>query len=167
MASTKKQTSGECCPVFRPEKWDKKTHIWNNKHFIKATIPTFFHIPYIPMIGKKVNKLVQQAEKANKLVAPNEDVLLLFADPHPFKSEIFLSVTDDVPNANNVSFTGTYVSKVFDGKNREIPKFIKQFDAYLNGQNKKANNYYVHYAYCPKCAKESGHNYMVFFAEVD
>jgi len=39
-------------------------------------------------------------------------------------------------------------------------------DTYLSKQDKKDNNYYVHYAYCPKCAKEAGHNYMVLFGEV-
>lgn len=39
-------------------------------------------------------------------------------------------------------------------------------DSYLSEQNKKAANYYVHYAYCPKCAEKAGHNYMVLFAEV-
>lgn len=29
-----------------------------------------------------------------------------------------------------------------------------------------AKKYYVHYAYCPKCEKKFGHNYMILFAEV-
>lgn len=43
----------ECCPKFEVEKWDKETISWNNKKFIKDTIPEFFHIPFPPMISKK------------------------------------------------------------------------------------------------------------------
>jgi len=27
-----------------------------------------------------------------------------------------------------------------------------------------AKDYYVHYAYCPRCAEKFGHNYMSIFA---
>ncbi len=80
--------------------------------------------------------------------------------------DLYLSVTNTVPNAENITLSGTFKSKVFDGAYKEIPKFIKQMDTYLSKEDKKANNYYVHYAYCPKCAKEAGHNYMVLFGAV-
>lgn len=161
-----KKERNECCPVFHPEKWDKKTFKWNQKQFIKDTIPTLFHIPFPPMIGKKITKMMKMAEDSNKLLENMEDVLLLFTDPHPFKSEIFLSVTGDVPNSNNTTISGTFMSKVFDGSYNTIPKFIKQMDEYLSTQNKKSKKYYMHYAYCPKCTKKFGNNYMILFAEV-
>jgi len=37
----------ECCPEFHVEKWDKKTFTWDQKLFIKETIPTFFHMPFL------------------------------------------------------------------------------------------------------------------------
>lgn len=154
----------ECCPTFHPEKWEGKTYEWNKKKFIKASVPTLFHIPLPPMIGKKVTKMVKLAEDAQRLAKNREDILLLFMDPTAFKSEMFLSVTDTVPHAENTTLTGTFVSKVFDGPFNSAPKFMKQMDAHLSKQGKKAEDYYVHYAYCPKCAKEAGHNYMVLFA---
>jgi len=167
MSTTIKPEEAECCPKFHPEKWDGKTFNWDGKTFIKETVPTLFHIPFPPMIGRKVTKLMEIAEAADKILANKEDVLLLFADPTAFKSEIYLSVTGNVPNANNTTLSGTFMGKVFDGNYNAIPKFIKRMDAYLNKQNKQAKNYYVHYAYCPKCAKKAGHNYMVLFAEVE
>lgn len=161
-----KQEPKECCPLFHPEKWDKKTFNWDHKKFIKASVPTLFHMPFPPMLGKKITKMMKMAEDSNNLDSDEEEILLLFADPSPFKSELYLSVTDKVPNAENTELSGTFMSKVFDGAYKAIPKFIKQMDDYLKQQNKKANNYYVHYAYCPKCAKKEGHNYMVLFAEV-
>jgi len=160
------QTIKECCPTFHPEKWDNKTHHWENKKFIKASIPTLFHIPLPPMIGEKVTKMVKMAEDSNKLSDDKEEILLLFYDPSAFKSDLYLSVNDIVSGAVNTTLSGTYMSKVFDGAFNAVPKFIKQMDTYLGKQDKKAHNYYIHYAYCPKFAKEAGHNYMVLFAEV-
>ena len=79
---------------------------------------------------------------------------------------MYLSVTDTVSGVKNTILSGTFVGKVFDGAYNAIPKFMKQMDAYLAKQDKKASDYYVHYAYCPKCAKEAGHNFMVLFAKV-
>ena len=160
------QTIKECCPTFHPEKWDNKAHHWEKKKFIKASVPTLFHIPLPPMLGKKITKMMKMAEDSGKLSDEKEDILLLFNDPTAFKSDLYLSVTNTVPNAENITLSGTFKSKVFDGAYKEIPKFIKQMDTYLSKEDKKANNYYVHYAYCPKCAKEAGHNYMVLFGEV-
>lgn len=157
--------NSECCPEFHPEIWDKKTHNWNTKRFIKESIPTFFHIPYPPMIGKKIGKMWTLVEKAGAAGAKDE-VLILFRNPSAFKSEIYISVTGNVPDADNVGISGEFVSRVFDGGYNAVPKFIKAMDEYLAETGKKAKDYYVHYAYCPKCAKKTGHNYMILFARV-
>ena len=167
MSNLNKLDNNECCPKFNQKKWDEKTFKWEHKQFIKASVPTFFHIPLPPLIGKKITNMMKMAEDSKKLETNKEDILLLFADPSAFRSDMYLSVTDKVPNANNTGISGTFMSKVFDGAYKEVPKFLKQMRAYLNKQHKKAKNYYVHYAYCPKCAKEAGHNYMVLFAEVE
>jgi len=160
------QQNDVCCPQFNPEKWDKKIQSWSNKPFIKETIPTFFHIPFPPMIGKKISKMVQLAEDAKKTEASKEDTLVLFRDPSPFQSEIYLSVTGSVKGANNTNLSGTFCSRVFAGPYNAIPKFIKQMEEYLATQDKKAKDYYVHYAYCPKCAQKYGNNYLILFAQI-
>jgi hypothetical protein len=156
----------ECCPKFNPQKWDEKTQNWENKHFIKESIPTLFHMPFPPMIGKKITKMMNLAYEAKKVSPNKEEVLVLFRDPSVFKSEIYLSVTGNVPGANNTNISGTFVSKVFSGSYNSIPKFIKEIDEYLAKKGKTAKDYYIHYAYCPKCAKKYGNNYMIIFARV-
>jgi len=156
----------ECCPEFDVKKWDEKTFNWNNKFFLKESIPTLFHIPFPPMIGQKITKMFGLAEKANKNELNKQDSLVLFHDPSAFKSEIFLSVTDEVPEAQNTKISGTFEAKVFDGGYNAVPKFIKQMDEYLAKKQKKAKDYYIHYAFCPGCAKKYQHNYMILFAEV-
>lgn len=158
--------NNECCPKFDPNKWDEKALNWDKKRFIKESIPTLFHIPFPPMIGKKITKMYKLAEEAGAIEADKKEVLVLFNDPSLFKSNIFFSVTKEVPKANNTQITGNFVGKVFDGAYNAIPKFIKKIDEYLGKSGKKAKDYYVHYAYCPGCAKKYGHNYMVLFAEV-
>lgn len=162
-----KQENEECCPTFHPEKWNEKTFVWDRKPFIKGSVPALFHRPFPPMIGKRLTKMIKLAENAKKMESNKEDILILFTDPTPFKSDMYISVTDNVPEANNTTLSGTYISKVFDGGYNAIPKFVKQMDSYLSKQDKKAQTYYVHYAYCPKCAKKAGHNYMVLFAEIE
>ncbi len=158
--------NSECCPEFDPKRWDDKTHNWDSKHFIKESIPLLFHIPFPPMIKKKIMKMWRIAEESKKTPPKKEDILVLFSDPHPFKSELYFSVTDPIRDANNAAFSGIFKSKVFDGPYNAIPRFIKEMDKHLASQENKAKKYYVHYAYCPKCAKDSGHNYMILFAEI-
>ena len=118
------------------------------------------------MIGKKVTKLSDLVEYSKKSEEDKQNVLLLFRDPSAFKSEIYMSVTGPVSNANNINISGTFMAKVFAGLYNSIPKFIKQMNEYLEDKGKKAKDYYVHYAYCPKCAKKYGNNYMIIFAQV-
>ena len=161
--------NNECCPKFNPKKWDKKAFSWNNKQFIKETIPTLFHIPFPPMIGKKITRMMRLATDSNKIDSKNDEVLVLFQDPSAFKTNIYISVTGKVPGANNINISGTFTAKVYDGPYNAIPKFIKDMNMYLEKEGRKIpkdDEYYVHYAYCPKCEKKYGHNYMILFAKV-
>jgi hypothetical protein len=89
----------ECCPKFTPENWDEKTFNWDNKLFIKDAIPTLFHIPLPSMIGKKVTKMYNQV-MASEADPPKQEFLLLFRDPTPFRSELYMSTTKEVAGAN-------------------------------------------------------------------
>jgi hypothetical protein len=158
--------NNQCCPEFNPEKWDKRTISWDNKKFIKDSLPTIFHMPFPPMIGKKITRMWGEVEKAEAAAPNKEDTLILFRDPSAFKSEIYISVEKDVPMENNVFISGNFVSRVFDGDYNAIPKFVKIMDEYLAETGKEAKDYYVHYAYCPICAKKFEHNYIILFAKV-
>jgi hypothetical protein len=156
----------ECCPKFEPKRWDKKTLKWKEKHFIRESIPAFFHIPIFGwMIGQKITKMWELI-KRNKTEPPLKDWLILFYDPHPFKSEILMGTQKPIKNADNISISGTLYAKVFDGPYNAIPKFIKEIEKDLAKKKLKAKKYFVHYAYCPKCAKKYKHNYMILFAKV-
>jgi len=161
-----KAQNEECCPEFEPGKWDKKTFEWKNKLFIRETMRTFFHIPFPPSIGKKVTKMHELAQKAGATIPDLTDALILFRDPSAFRSEIYYAVTKEVDGANNTTVTGSFVTSVYDGPFNKVPVFIKEMGKFLEERGQTAKDYYVHYAYCPKCAKKYNHNYMIIFALV-
>ena len=155
----------ECCPEFNPEPWDNKTHEWINKPFIRKNLPQFMHVPLPFIYAKTLGKMWKDAQDAG--AAPEiKDFLLLAYDPSPWKSELFMNVTKEVPGAENIKLTGTFISKVFDGPYNHIPKYLNEFRSYLESVEKKAKKYYFYYTTCPKCAKKYGHNYIVAFAEI-
>lgn len=154
-----------CCPEFDPVPWENKTHIWTNKPFIKDSVPELFHIPLPSMIGKAITRLWEKAKEAD--AAPElKDYLLLAYDPSPWKGELYMSVTKEVPGAENVTLSGRFISKVFDGPYNHVPQYIEEMDGYLASIGQKSKKYYFYFTYCPNCAKKYGHNYIVAFAEV-
>lgn len=156
----------ECCAKFESDVWDGKTHVWINKPFITESMPTFFHIPFPPMIGKMVWRMWGQAKDADA-ATDMKDCIMMATDPSPWKSEWYMLVTKEVPGANNIKLSGTFMTKVFDGPYNDVPRYMKEMDAYLAGKGKKSIKYYFHYASCSKCAKKYGHNYIVAFAQVE
>lgn len=155
----------ECCPRFDPKKWDKKIINWKDKLFIKDSMFTLFHIPFPWVIGKKILRLHKAIEKS-KAFPKKDEWLLLFYDPNAFKSEMYMGTTKEIEGEINIRISGKFIARVFDGPYKAVPKFMKKMDEYLLQENKKAIKYYVHYAYCPKCSKKYGHNYMILFAKV-
>ncbi len=154
-----------CCPELDTKHWDEKTHQWHNRPFIRESIPEFLHIPLPWMFSGAVQKMWKMARTAGATVE-NKDFVLMSYDPSPWKSELYMTVAKEVPGANNVKLSGTFISKVFDGPYNAVPKWIGEFEKYLSKQNKKAIKYYFYFTYCPKCSKAYGHNYCVAFAQV-
>ena len=152
-----------CCPEFNPKPWNETEHIWNDKLFIMDTIPQFLHMPLPSMFGKTVTKMWQTIEKSGANPAL-KDFLMLAHDPSPWKSELYIHITQEVPGANNVKLSGTFLTKVYDGPFNEMRNFIKDFERYVSDKGKVINKLYFYYTYCPKCALKYGHNYIVAFA---
>jgi hypothetical protein len=154
-----------CCAQFNPEPWQKTTHQWKDKPFLMDTVPQFLHMP-LPGVYRRT--LARMWERANALgAAPDiKDFLLLAYDPSPWKSELYVALTKRVPESDVVGLSGTYVSMVFDGPFSEVPKYMKQMDAFLMGGGQKSKKYFFYFTTCPKCAKKYGHNYIVALAQV-
>lgn len=154
-----------CCPEFDPSLWDHKRHVWNNKLFLKDSVPEIFHIPLPSTYGKVITRMWKKASDAN--ATPDiKDFLLLAHDPSPWKGELLLAVTKEISGEKHELLSGTFMSLVFDGAYNKVPEYIREMDGYLASMKIKAKKYYFYYAYCPKCAKKYGHNYIVALAHV-
>ncbi|MFA6602569.1 MAG: hydrolase [Candidatus Shapirobacteria bacterium] len=151
-----------CCPEFIPKTLDDITHTWKDKLFLTGEVKQLFHIPL--NMGSVITRMCSQIESAQASAPPSEFLLLAY-DPSPWKSELYMTITKEVPGATSARLSGTFVSKVFDGPYNFVPKWIKEMDALLATKGQKALKYYFHYAYCPKCSKKYGHNYCVAFAQ--
>ena len=133
--------------------------------FIKDTLRQFTHMPLPRTFGKTVARMWKKIEDAGA-VPDAKDFIMLATESSPWKGEIYINVTKEIPNAENVRLSGTHIAKVFDGPYNAVPKWIKEMNQYANQQGKTAKTYYFYYTTCPKCAKICGHNYVVALAEV-
>jgi hypothetical protein len=97
----------DCCPIFEVKPWEEQELIWKEKRFIKDAIPTFFHIPWPPMISKLMEKMWKQLEEA-KAAPKAEEFLCLTYDPSNWKSEYYMATTKEVAGAENVSLSESF-----------------------------------------------------------
>jgi len=155
-----------CCPKFDPGPWDGKTHEWKDKPFTMESIPQFLHMPFPPMFARTVTRMWKQAQEAGA-TPEMKDFLLMAYDPSPWKSELYLAVTKEISGAKNVTLSGTFFTKVFDGPYNAVPRWIKEMASQITAQGKTPKKYYVYFTTCPKCAKTYGHNYAVALAQVE
>ncbi len=153
----------QCCLPFDPSLWDEKTHIWTNKMFLRDDVVQIMHVPL--NMSSVVNRMFKKIETADAM-PETQDFLMLAYDPSPWRSEIHMTITKEIPDGKVVRLSGTFVSKIFDGPYNHVPKWITAMDTFLATRNQKSLKYYFHFAYCPKCVKKYGHNYCIVFAQV-
>lgn len=153
-----------CCPEFKPDRFQEKSFTWKDKLFLQDQVFQILHIPV--NMSNVVKRMFAKIEAANACL-PDDDFLMLCYDPSPWKSEIYMTVTKPIPKGKMATLSGTFLSKVYDGPYHAVPQFIKDMDAYVAKQGQTVLKYFFHYAYCPKCMKKYGHNYVVAFAQVD
>jgi hypothetical protein len=150
-----------CCQKFNPEPWDEKEHVWRDKKFIKGHVVSFFHMPL--NFGSVMTKLCKKIDDAH---ATEADKIWLTHEKSLFGSDLFVSVSKEVPNAINYEVNGTFISKVFEGPYSNIGKWIKEMKDFAASRGKDIKRMYFWYTTCPKCAKKYGKSPTVIFAEV-
>jgi hypothetical protein len=151
----------ECCPKVDPKIWDNKVFTWNDKKFIKDNVRQFMHIPL--GMGKVITRMWKKLEAADAI--PKEFLLLSY-DPSPWKSELYMAAEKDAPGAENITISGDFCTKVYDGPFENCGKFYQDMQQSVKNQGKEAKKIYFYFTTCPKCAKKYGHNYIVAFAQI-
>lgn len=151
----------KCCPKFNPVHWDEKTFIWKNKKFIKDKIFTIFHIPI--NFGSVMTRLMKKIDSAK---AKCVDYIGLSDHTSKWNMNIYLAVDKNIPQADNVTISGKFFSKVYEGPFKDTGKWCKDFEEYAKKKRYNVKKQYMWYTTCPKCAKKYGKNYVVIIAEV-
>ncbi|MBN2518671.1 MAG: hypothetical protein JXB14_07510 [Candidatus Altiarchaeota archaeon] len=156
-----KPTETGCCPKFDPKPWDGKTLEWRDKRFVKDKVRTFFYMPL--NFGGVIKRLNAKVEKAG---AKTPDCLCLSDHTSKWNMNVYLAVDKEIPDTENVTLSGKFLSKVYEGPYKDTGKWCKDFEAYAKEKGFEIKKWYMWYTTCPKCAKVYGKNYVVIVAGV-
>jgi len=116
-------------------------------------------------MGSVFPKTFEAIDKAN---AQNmEQFIVLSHDPSAWRGEHYFSVSKDVPGQEMLQLTGDFLTKVFEGAYKNVPRWEKEMEGYVKSRGKQVKKTYFFYTTCPKCAKYYGKNYMVAVAEIE
>jgi hypothetical protein len=150
-----------CCPRFNPAPWDEKEIVFENRLFLKDHVKSIFHIPL--NFGKV---MVKNMEKITTAGALSEKPLMLSDEKSMWGSDIYIEVTKDVPDAEMIKLSGTFLTKTYEGGYGNTGKWVKNMLEYVKSKGKEIKKMYFFYTTCPACAKAYGKNYVVILAEV-
>lgn len=150
-----------CCKRFDTVPWAGKEITFKDKLFLKDRVRSFLHVPL--NFGAVVVKNMKRIEAAGALAAEQ----LMFTDENSlWGADILIHVAKDVPGAEMVRLSGTFLSKVFEGPFKNVPKWMKEMEEWVKSQGKEVEKTYFFYTTCPACAKAYGKNYVVILAQV-
>jgi len=153
-----------CCPIFGVKeinKWDGKVLIWKNKRFIKGKVFTLFFMPI--NFGQVIARMDKNAglSKAKSL-----DNLCLSEHSSKWNMDIYLAVNNKVENEENVTISGKFLSKVYEGDFKNTGKWCQDFLAYAKKKKVAVKKWFMWYTTCPKCAKKYKKNYTVILGQI-
>jgi hypothetical protein len=151
-----------CCPRFTPEPWNEKELQWENKLFVKDRVWCLFHVPM--NFGKVMVRNMARIGQAGAFTAAAPVVL----SDHTSKwnMDLYIEVAREIPGAENVRLSGSFLSKVFEGPFKDTGQWCQQMAEWVRSKGKTIKRQLMYYTTCPKCAKQYGKNYVVILAEV-
>ena len=150
-----------CCPRFNPAPWDGRELEWQNKRFVKGAVCTLI---YMPLNYGLVMKRIQ--EKIDQHGGHVPDGMWLSDHTSRWNMDLYVAVDREIPGADNVTLSGKFISKVYEGAFRNTRTWMQDFEKSAKEQGHKIKNMYLWYTTCPKCAKKYGKNYVVILARV-
>ncbi|MBC8326985.1 MAG: hypothetical protein H8E27_15300 [Verrucomicrobia subdivision 3 bacterium] len=150
-----------CCPRFNPALWDHQILEWTNKSFVRDTVRCLFHIPL--NFGGVMASNVERIEAAK---VKDPEMIVLSDECSLWKSVVYISVSGDLPGADNVKLSGRFMSRVFEGHYRHAGQWAKEMAGHVAEKNETLKRQLFYYTTCPKCAETYGKNYVVLLAEI-
>lgn len=155
-------TEETCCPPFDPALWDGTMHEWHDKLFIKDKVVTLFYMPL--NFGGAMKRLDAAVRGAN---ATMPDMMCLSEHTSKWNMNVYLAVDRAIPGADNVTLSGSFFSKVYEGPYKNIGMWYKEFDKTVTERGMDIGPMYMWYTTCPKCAKKYGRNYVVIVGKLN
>ncbi|MFA5032852.1 MAG: hydrolase [bacterium] len=159
---SKEKPNTECCPKFNPAPWDNKMLEWDNKKFIKDKVFTMFFMPI--NFGSVVKRMMAKIEKSGGKAL---DWMGLSDHTSKWNMDLYVAVDREIPDIENISLSGKFFSKVYEGDFKDTGRWCKDFESQVKDKNLKVKKWYMWYTTCPKCAKKYGKNYVVIVGAVE
>lgn len=158
----KEPENSECCPKFDPNPWHEKILEWKDKKFVKDKVFTFFYMPinFGAVVTKMMNAIEQEGGHSENWISLSDHTSM-------WNMDIYLAVDKEIKGMQNLSMSGTFLSKVYEGDFKETGEWCKDFQLFAEEKGKKIKKMYMWYTTCPKCAKKYGKNYVVLIAEIN
>ncbi|HPW17648.1 MAG TPA: hypothetical protein PLP83_04625 [Candidatus Aminicenantes bacterium] len=151
---------GVCCPEFDPAPWDGKAFEWRDKKFVKTGVRTFFHVPLnFGAVMRRLDRKIRAAE------ATTPGNMGLSDHTSKWNMDVYVAVDKDIPGAENVTLSGNFFAKVYEGPVKDTGEWCRDFAALAKGRGLDIKKWFMWYTTCPKCARKHGKNYVVIVGE--
>lgn len=152
-----------CCAVPDIGGWDRKVVHFSDKPFIRQHTRSVFHVPL--NMASVMTAIQRQAETAGATMPP-EEAMVLSRDLSPFRAEHLYAVTEPVAGADNVTLSGDFAARVFEGAFSGAPAWHDEVRSYAVELGRTPTDVYFFYTTCPACAKHYGKNYVIALARL-
>lgn len=152
---------GFCCPKFDPAAWEHLDLHFRNKPFVRARTRSFLHIPLnmAPVLARTWAAVKQAGADDRQFVILTDDASL-------WRGVHYVSVTKEVPGQDNVTLSGDFTTRVFEGPYRDAYVWVREMRDAVEESGRRMGRLFFYYTTCPKCAEARGKNYVVGVAEV-
>lgn len=152
-----------CCAIAAVEGWDRTVVHFEDKRFIRMLTRSVLHMPL--NMASVMTALDMAAEGAGAQMPPTE-AMCLTRDLSPWRSEQLYAVSRPVEGVENVTLTGDFAARAFEGPYRKAGEWAAGVRAYAEELGRPVTDVYVLYATCPSCAKHYGRNDVIVLARL-
>ena len=149
----------ECCPKFDPDPWERFSN-GKIKNSSKTKSLHSFHAAQLRFSYERLNA------KVEKCSATIPDWLCLSDHTSGWNMDLYLAVDKEIPEAENISMSGKFFSKVYEGPFSNTKKWCTDFEKQIKERELNLKKMYLWYTTCPKCAKKYRKNYVVIIGNI-
>ena len=150
LAETNYDNSGTgCCAELDPTVWDEKEFRWEDKLFLEDHIRALFHLPLnFGSVVSRDHEIIEEAE------AYPADPVWLTDEVSPWGSDIHVAVDREIPGAEIVKMSGTFLTKVFEGPYRNAGKWAEAMEKYVREKGRTLDEGIKRARGCPTVPEE-------------